>query len=249
MNWSLVSTNCIALTSTRQYKFDNTLCSCCVLAWEHEAGNEIGYQRKQADRREPDRGIYATSPPRSPAAATTQVGIELPQAALVRADRGRCQMMLGGQRQRPLIHVPRLPVPRYSPVNSANRRISRSRAANDSSRSPQSAGRLLRPPASPRISCPPDAAAPPLGQALPAGSCSTYDAATTCPATPTGSAPAACSPSPRPLHASASISPPSMPGAAPACSPPTRPTTRTSPCSTRRPRPPQARQTPGQQAH
>src|SRR5207247_9626366 len=61
--------------------------------------------------------------------------------------------------------------------------------------------------------------------------------ATTCPATPTGSAPAACSPWPRPPTGSACTSPPSRPGAAPGCSPPARPTTRTSPCSTR-PTPP-----------
>jgi hypothetical protein len=53
------------------------------------------------------------------------------------------------------------------------------------------------------------------------------------PATPTGSAPRACSPSQTLPAASASTSPPSRPGAAPECSPPTRPTTRTSRSSAR----------------
>jgi hypothetical protein len=77
----------------------------------------------------------------------------------------------------------------------------------------------------------PPGTAPAKASPSPAGSCSTYAAATTCPATPTASAPAGCSPSPKPQIASASTPPPSRPGAAPACSPPTRPTTRTSRCS------------------
>ena len=133
------------------------------------------------------------------------------------------------------------PVPRrpdHQPGPSPSRRPPGSSARPIPRSSPRSTGswKTTPTPRPPPRSTPPGTA-PVKASPSPAGSCSTYAAATTCPATPTGSAPAACSPSPRPPAASASTSPPSRPGAAPGCSPPTRPTTRTSRCSTR-PTPP-----------
>ena len=80
-----------------------------------------------------------------PVAAVTQVAVEQPQAALVAADRGRRQVLLGAQRQRPLVHMRRCPVPRvlvgelaeptHQPLPRPDRIL------------PQTARRLLRSPA------------------------------------------------------------------------------------------------------
>ena len=69
----------------------------------------------------------------------------------------------------------------------------------------------------------------------------------TCPATPSGCAPAACSTSPRSPKRSACTPPRSRPGTAPGCSPRTRPTTRTSSCSSR-PHPATPASSPGKEA-
>ena len=87
---------------------------------------------------------------------------ELPQRALVGADRRRRQVLLGRQVQRPLVHVPRRPRPRvlaselaeppHQPLPVRDRVL------------PQPPRRLLgtpAPTASPRASRPPGAAAPP----------------------------------------------------------------------------------------
>ena len=80
-----------------------------------------------------------------PVAAVTEVAVEQAQAALVAADRGRRQVLLGGQRQRPLVHMRWFPVPRvligelaeptHQPLTCPDRIL------------PQTAGRLLRTPA------------------------------------------------------------------------------------------------------
>jgi hypothetical protein len=64
------------------------------------------------------------------------------------------------------------------------------------------------------------------GKPSPVVSCSKRAAATTCPATPSGSTPKACSPKPRSPHSSACTPVPSRPGPKPESSTPTRQTTR-----------------------